>query len=337
MEKYEKKFVAVKLLKKDCNKEFLLNEVDLIMKIAHENILKFLGISITKKSASSIEADLYHLCLVYEFMDNGSLLDRLACKNDSEPIKWQQRLSIAIGIAKGISYLHTAFEAPIIHRDIKSANILLDSQLNPKVGDFTLIRQLEAYVTSNNSLPTQEIDSNKHIQTQVTQMTQNIMGTSIYMAAEAFRGDISTKLDTFSFGVVLLEIITGMKPYDEIRGEDIFTYITEEITDMDEEIEMQCNREGSSSSDSIVRPDSGPFRPNETEDERNNLRMLQEKGRDDFLKKIMDSKAGEWDFSVVKSMFRVALLSTENKKKLRPKMTQVLRMLEGLKSSECRN
>lgn len=105
-------------------------------------------------------------------------------------------MAIILGTAKAVAYLHTAFDIPLIHRDIKSANILLDCTRKPKLCDFGLIK------------PTPN---------QNTITGTSVFGTSAYMAPEAFRGDISVKLDTFSFGVVILELLTGLPPLDENR------------------------------------------------------------------------------------------------------------------------
>ena len=114
-----------------------------------------------------------------------------------------QRLRIAYGTSEGIQYLHTASHSkPLVHRDIKTANILLDSQLEPKIGDFGLVRL-------GGGSPGQ--DRTK------TVLTTTVVGTSAYMAPEAVRGEVSVKLDVFSFGVVLLELLTALPPMDENR------------------------------------------------------------------------------------------------------------------------
>ncbi len=132
-------------------------------------------------------------------------------------LDWCRRVSILFGVAKGLHYLHTAKEKPLIHRDIKSANILLSDNLTPKIGDFGLAKSL----TSSN---------------QTSALTSTIFGTSAYMAPEAFRGDISPKMDIFSFGVIILELLTGLAPYDETReeGNDIKTYLDEIVDDEDD-------------------------------------------------------------------------------------------------------
>ncbi|ODM92712.1 Interleukin-1 receptor-associated kinase 4 [Orchesella cincta] len=172
----------------------------------HENLVPLIGF------CSSAP----RFCLVYEFMSKGSLLKAIACEEDNvSPIKWNYRKSITFGIAKGIRFLHCGKEKPLIHRDIKSANVLLDNQLVPKLGDFGLAKSLSS-------------------QNMTSAQTSTIIGTSAYMAPEAFRGDISPKMDVFSFGVIILELLTGLAPYDEEReGNDIITFIEDTVEDDD--------------------------------------------------------------------------------------------------------
>lgn len=173
------------------------NELLFLGSVSHPNLLPLLAYS----------TDGPFLCLVYEFMPNGSLQDALQSERERVAPEWNERLDIAIGTARGLEYLHTMRNKPLIHRDVKSANVLLDENLIPKVGDFGLAKQ----GTSGKS---------------VTMNTSTIVGTSAYMAPEVFRGDVSIKGDVFSFGVVLLEIITGLPPYDENRdGCDLASYV----------------------------------------------------------------------------------------------------------------
>lgn len=202
------KSIAVKRLKSSFEKQFLA-ELRIMSKFKHENLLSLLGISF----------DGPYMCLIYEFMQNGSLLDRLMCLNGTLPIPWKQRILIATGTARGICYLHTFSSKPYIHRDIKTANILLNKNFVPQIGDFGLAR-MGSYGES------------------VTHaVTTTIIGTSVYMSPEAFRGDISVKMDTFSFGVVLLELLTGLMPYDEGREEaDLLSFLEEKIEEEGGEI-----------------------------------------------------------------------------------------------------
>uniref|UniRef100_A0A2D4FAG9 Protein kinase domain-containing protein n=1 Tax=Micrurus corallinus TaxID=54390 RepID=A0A2D4FAG9_MICCO len=173
-------------------------------KCQHENLVELLGFS----------NDFYQPCLVYDYMPKGSLLDRLACLDNSSPIPWKTRCNIAYGASNGISYLH---ENNHIHRDIKSANILLTESFVPKLSDFGLARASVKFTH--------------------TILTDRIVGTAAYMAPEALRGEITPKSDIFSFGVVLLEIITGLSPMDENRDPQLLLSIKEEIEDEEKTIE----------------------------------------------------------------------------------------------------
>jgi len=167
--------VAVKKLMNDTVSLFkqFQTEITTLSTYQHPNLLPLLGYS----------CDTPNYCLVYEFMPNRSLEDRLAgCTDDEKPLHWRKRLDVAIGVCKGIHYLHTAKSPPLIHRDVKTANILLDKEMTARLGDFGLVR-------------TSPTDS---------RMTSTVFGTSAYMAPEAFRGDVSVKMDVFSVGVVFL-------------------------------------------------------------------------------------------------------------------------------------
>ncbi|KAK3095175.1 hypothetical protein FSP39_011056 [Pinctada imbricata] len=174
-------------------------ELNTLSTYKHENIVELLGYSIDGPDK----------CLVYEYMLNGSLEDRLLCMNGTAPLSWQLRLEIAYGTAKGISYLN---DKGMIHRDIKSANVLLDEHFTPKVGDFATARLAPSGCGAT------------------TAKTTLVIGTSAYMAPEAIRFDISSKLDSFAFGVVLLEILTGLPPNDPNRSEqDLLSFVEENI------------------------------------------------------------------------------------------------------------
>ncbi|XP_032077666.1 interleukin-1 receptor-associated kinase 4 isoform X2 [Thamnophis elegans] len=167
----------------DLKKQFE-QEIKIMGKCQHENLVELLGFS----------NDFNQPCLVYDYMPNGSLLDRLACLDNSPPIPWDTRCNIAFGTSNGIAFLH---ENNHIHRDVKSANILLTETFVPKLSDFGLARASVRFTH--------------------TILTDRIVGTAAYMAPEALRGEITPKSDVFSFGVVLLEIITGLSPMDENR------------------------------------------------------------------------------------------------------------------------
>ncbi|XP_074598762.1 interleukin-1 receptor-associated kinase 4-like [Brevipalpus obovatus] len=187
--------IAVKVLRNEFGKHFV-GELDVITRLRHPNLLSLHGITFGKNT----------LCLVYQYMPNGSLSDRLACQSGTAPIEWKLRLQIALGTAQGIKHLH---DNSYIHRDIKCANILLDEHMIPKVGDFGLVRLNDTEQTTLISVPA---------------------GTSPYMPHDAFLGQISSKIDVFSFGIVLLELLTGQPPYDEDREEgDILSWARDVI------------------------------------------------------------------------------------------------------------
>ncbi|XP_064474004.1 interleukin-1 receptor-associated kinase 4-like [Ornithodoros turicata] len=196
--------VAVKCLKEYFPDHFL-TEVELLRRHAHPNLLPLLGIG---RSVNG------HCCIVYQFMQMGSLQSCIARENNTPAIDWKKRFSILKDVAAGINFLHTRTPKAFIHRDIKSANVLLDNDLTAKLGDFGLLRVL----SGNN-----------------TTRTDVVVGTTIYMAPETFLGKLSPEMDTYSFGVVIMEVLTGLAPYDNnrVRGKDILSYL-EEVYDDDE-------------------------------------------------------------------------------------------------------
>ncbi|XP_070762859.1 interleukin-1 receptor-associated kinase 4 isoform X1 [Enoplosus armatus] len=182
-------------------------EIETLKVLKHENLVDMVGFS----------CDGQHPCLVYAFMANGSLLDRLACLEESPPLSWPQRCLIAEGIARGLEYLHSNHH---IHRDVKSANILLDEEFVAKISDFGLTRASAK-------------------RTSTTMMTERIVGTRAYMAPEALRGEITPRSDVFSFGVVLLELLSGLPPVDENREPQFLMEMRYDIDDEDEELTFE--------------------------------------------------------------------------------------------------
>ncbi|CAA7404342.1 unnamed protein product [Spirodela intermedia] len=178
--------VAVKVLSSSSlqgSKEFEA-EVLLLGRVHHKNLVCLLGYC----------ADSRHLSLVYEYMDNKTLKDHLSGIHDASLLNWNQRVNIALQSAQGLDYLHNGCQPPIIHRDIKSSNILLNCELVAKLADFGLSRTFNT-------------DSATHI-------TTRFGGTPGYLAPEYFQNDIiNQKGDVYSFGIVLLEIITGQPLY----------------------------------------------------------------------------------------------------------------------------
>ncbi|XP_029378134.1 interleukin-1 receptor-associated kinase 4 isoform X2 [Echeneis naucrates] len=182
-------------------------EIQTLKVLKHENLVDMVGFS----------CDGQHPCLVYAFMANGSLLDRLACMENSPPLSWRQRCLIADGAARGLEYLHSNHH---VHRDVKSANILLNEQFVAKISDFGLTRASAK-------------------RTSTTMMTERIVGTRAYMAPEALRGEITPKSDVFSFGVVLLEILSGLPPASENQEPQFLMEFIYDIDDEDEELTLK--------------------------------------------------------------------------------------------------
>nr|KAJ0205034.1 hypothetical protein LSAT_V11C500271400 [Lactuca sativa] len=183
------KEIAVKSLKANSGqgeREFQA-EVDIISHVHHPHLVSLVGYCVSGKKR----------LLVYEFIPNRTLEYHL---HGRSVIDCSTRLKIALGAAKGSAYLHEDCNPRIIHRDIKAANILIDSQYEAKVADFGL-----AKLSS---------DDNTHVSTR-------IMGTFGYLAPEyASMGKLTEKSDVFSYGVVLLELITGRRPVEPDSDED---------------------------------------------------------------------------------------------------------------------
>ncbi|KAL9318234.1 hypothetical protein ACSQ67_014751 [Phaseolus vulgaris] len=179
--------VAVKLLKRDDqngDREFIA-EVEMLSRLHHRNLVKLFGICIEGRKR----------CLVYELIYNGSVESHLHGDDKKRsPLDWEARKKIALGSARGLAYLHEDSNPRVIHRDFKASNVLLEDDFTPKVSDFGLAREAG--------------EGNDHISTRV-------MGTFGYVAPEyAMTGHLLVKSDVYSYGVFLLELITGRKPVD---------------------------------------------------------------------------------------------------------------------------
>ncbi|XP_067933289.1 interleukin-1 receptor-associated kinase 4-like [Watersipora subatra] len=165
-------------------KQFKTELEVIFMNCRHENLLAIKGVC-TERA----------FCVIYEYMSHGTVEQRLAKDSDKPVLSADQRLQIAIDVAKGLGRLHHGDATPIVHRDVKPANILLDDQDRAKLGDYGLVR-------------VQTLQDSSH-----TNVTSKIHGTSFYMPPEAMTGIVSTKWDVYSFGVVLLELLFAKGPY----------------------------------------------------------------------------------------------------------------------------
>ncbi|KAI3747754.1 hypothetical protein L6452_10389 [Arctium lappa] len=252
------KEVAVKSLKAGSGqgeREFQA-EVEIISRVHHRHLVSLVGYCISDAQRM----------LVYEYVPNKTLEFHLHGKGPV--MDWRTRVRIALGSAKGLAYLHEDCHPSIIHRDIKSANILLDHNYEAKVADFGL-----AKLTSAND----------------THVSTRVMGTFGYLAPEyASSGKLTEKSDVFSFGVMLLEILTGRKPVDPTSD------------DMD---------------DSLVdwaRP------------------LIAKAKEDGDYSKLVDPRLeGNYDHDEIARMASCAAAGVRHSAKRRPKMSRIVRALEG--------
>lgn len=176
------------------------NEVVLLSKLQHRNLVSLQGFCLESKER----------LLIYEFVPSGSLDGYLFDPIKKGYLDWERRYKIIRGIARGLLYLHEDSRLRILHRDLKSSNILLDEQMNAKISDFgvALLCPMD--------------------QKQVT--TDHVVGTIGYMAPEyLLRGDCSVKSDIFSFGIMILEIVSGQSVGSFRNGvtrEELLSYVS---------------------------------------------------------------------------------------------------------------
>ncbi|KAI9096399.1 hypothetical protein K1719_026118 [Acacia pycnantha] len=159
-------------------------EIELLSRVHHKNLVGLVGFCYDKGEQM----------LVYEYVPNGTIMDSLSGKSGIR-MNWIRRLKVAVGAARGLAYLHELADPPIIHRDIKSSNILLDDHLNAKVADFGLSKLKDS--------------DRGHITTQV-KGTMGYMDPEYYMTQQ-----LTEKSDVYSFGITMLELVTARKPIEQ--------------------------------------------------------------------------------------------------------------------------
>ncbi|XP_067881417.1 interleukin-1 receptor-associated kinase 1-like [Heterodontus francisci] len=280
---------AVKRLKEDSDLDWktvrrsFQTELEKLYQYRHPNIVGLAG--------CCVEDGVY--CLVYMYMPNGSLQDRLQCQNNTSPLSWPRRLDVALGAACAIQFLHSN-NPSVIHGDVKSSNILLDENFVPKLGDFGLA-QFSRYSSNSGKSCT-------------VARTQTLRGTLAYLPDEYIQsGQLTVELDTYSFGVVLLELLTGRKAL-ETKGSAQSKYlkdiVKEEDGDADEESTGRTASIGRQSQQHVA------------------ARICQ---------KHLDREAGGCKGHIPVQLSLLACECLNRKRKRRPKMTRVYEKLEELK------
>ncbi|KAJ4761194.1 BRI1-associated receptor kinase [Rhynchospora pubera] len=236
-------------------------EVEMISLAVHRNLLRLVGFC-----ASGGER-----LLVYPYMPNGSVASRLRGK---PPLDWNARKRIAVGTARGLQYLHEQCDPKIIHRDVKAANILLDAQCEAVVGDFGLAKLLD--------------HGDSHV-------TTAVRGTVGHIAPEYLStGQSSDKTDVFGFGILLLELVTGQRAIQVVKGE------------------ADAGQSGNVHHKGFM------------------LDWVRKAHQEKRLDLLVDPDIGpSYDIIEVSEMVQVALLCTQYLPSHRPKMSDVVRMLEG--------
>ncbi|KAK1437483.1 hypothetical protein QVD17_03274 [Tagetes erecta] len=220
----DKSVVAIKksrVMDEDQIEQFI-NEVVILTQINHRNVVKLLGCCLDSEVP----------LLVYECVSNGTLFDQIHAKNGMVWLSWDNRLRIAVESARALAYLHSEASKPIIHRDVKSANILLNENLVSKISDF---------------------GASRLIPLNQTQLTTLVQGTIGYLDPEYFQtSQLTDKSDVYSFGVVLLELLTGKKPICNERSPEELNLATYFLASMkknsllqiiDEQVLREANHE----------------------------------------------------------------------------------------------
>ncbi|KAJ4789592.1 Protein kinase superfamily protein [Rhynchospora pubera] len=191
------------------DKEFLV-EVEMLSRLHHRNLVKLIGYYSSRDSTQNL--------LCYELIPNGSLEAWLhGPLGANSPLDWDTRMKIALDAARGLAYLHEDSQPCVIHRDFKSSNILLENDFHAKVSDFGLAKQAP--------------------EGQANHLSTRVMGTFGYVAPEyAMTGHLLVKSDVYSYGVVLLELLTGKRPVDHMQPvgqENLVTWARPILRDKD--------------------------------------------------------------------------------------------------------
>lgn len=281
---------AVKRLKQDSELEWSTvkksfhTEIEKLTCLRHPNIIDLAGYC--------MQGEEY--CLIYLFLPNGSLEDRLQLQGSFPTLSWKQRLSIMQGAACGIQFLHTC-QPSIIHGDIKSSNILLDQALVPKIGDFGLSR-FSRYTC----------DAGK---SRTLARTSTVRGTLAYLPDEYVKmGKLTFELDTYSFGVVLLEILTGQKAVDNEERSSHTKYLKDLVNEEERDNEMES---------SSVK---GAIKVSEDKQSRAASRICHQH---------LDLRAGVCPFEVAQDLSLLACRCLGRQKK-RPRMVEVFNEIKRL-------
>lgn len=257
----DNRIVAIKKLKNTNHhdEDEFQAEISTIGRLNHMNLLETWGYCAEGK----------HRLIVYEYMENGSLAGNLLLGK----LGWETRFEIAKGTAKGLAYLHEECLEWVLHCDVKPHNILLDGDYNPKVADFGLSKLFDRDRTENSNFST-------------------IRGTRGYMAPEwVFNLPITSKVDVFSYGVVILEMLTGRIPGRRSHG----------------------NRD---------------TEPGITEWVRERIQEFDGSGRESWVEAIVDpAVGGEYDRTTMENLVKIALQCAEEDMEVRPSMSQVVNML----------